>query len=566
MKKWILMVGFWLIAAIPVQAGDKFYARHEVNYTFDALGKSQVEQNIFLTNKLSNYYVSAYQILLQGDPINTISGRDSQGPLKITIEHPSPDQTVAKIAFNDQIVGKDKTLNFTLNYPGRPAAHNGQVWEVSLPKVGEGGEIDEYNLHLSVPPSFGQLAFISPTPASTTERRYNFTLDQVRQVGAVAAFGNFQAFDFTLSYELNNPNAQTAIAEIAIPPDTGYQRLIYSSIDPQPDNMTVDTDGNWLATFTVPPRQKITVTAIGQAHLLAEPTQTRPGLSLTQKQQYLQPTSYWPSADPQMVELARKLGTAEAIYNYVMNTLKYDQTRVRPGVERKGGLAALQTPSTSVCTEFTDLFITLARAAGIPAREINGYAYTTNQELRPLSLGSVFHAWPQYWNEKRQAWVSIDPTWGNTTGGVDYFNKLDFNHFAFVTHGVSDSTPTLAISSADVKYGVYKEFPPNSLSISWTAPWQIWPLMTNKSKVTIANPLGLAMYRIPLTIRTLNIVSRFAGPSEIDVLLPYAKRQFDLDIQAPLWPNFTAKKVTLLVASEAKTYNIEAKLFLAWQI
>ncbi len=29
----------------------------------------------------------------------------------------------------------------------------------------------------------------------------------------------------------------------------------------------------------------------------------------------------------------------------------------------------------------------------------------------------------------------IDPTWGATTGGVDYFETLDFDHFAFVVKG-----------------------------------------------------------------------------------------------------------------------------------
>src|SRR5690606_25222567 len=35
-------------------------------------------------------------------------------------------------------------------------------------------------------------------------------------------------------------------------------------------------------------------------------------------------------------------------------------------------------------------------------------------------------------------------TWGNTTGGVDYFSILDLNHFTFVIHGQNSETPYAA--------------------------------------------------------------------------------------------------------------------------
>ena len=35
----------------------------------------------------------------------------------------------------------------------------------------------------------------------------------------------------------------------------------------------------------------------------------------------------------------------------------------------------------------------------------------------------------------------IDPTWANTTGGIDYFNVLDFDHIAFVIKGESSDYP-----------------------------------------------------------------------------------------------------------------------------
>jgi len=94
--------------------------------------------------------------------------------------------------------------------------------------------------------------------------------------------------------------------------------------------------------------------------------------------------------------------------------------------------------------EFTDMFIAIARAAGIPTREVQGYAYTQNERLRPLSLtlesGDILHAWPEYWDNER-GWIQVDPTWGSTSGGLDFFNKLDFNHITFVQRGLSPISP-----------------------------------------------------------------------------------------------------------------------------
>src|SRR5581483_5024862 len=69
-------------------------------------------------------------------------------------------------------------------------------------------------------------------------------------------------------------------------------------------------------------------------------------------------------------------------------------------------------------------------------------AYTQNTTQRPLSLlKDILHAWPEYYDDKKMTWIMVDPTWGNTTGGVDYFNLLDFDHFVFTIDGQSSVNP-----------------------------------------------------------------------------------------------------------------------------
>jgi hypothetical protein len=166
--------------------------------------------------------------------------------------------------------------------------------------------------------------------------------------------------------------------------------------------------------------------------------------------------------------LALKLKTPYAIYQYVVDNLTYDFTRAQDNKSRIGAYDTLKNPKSAVCLEFTDLFIAIARAANIPTREINGFASTSNSRERPLSLvKDILHAWPEYYDYNLQTWTMVDPTWSNTTGGVDYFHTLDFDHFVFVIRGIDSAYPVPAggyklsdnntTKDIDVKFGT--DFP-----------------------------------------------------------------------------------------------------------
>jgi transglutaminase-like putative cysteine protease len=59
------------------------------------------------------------------------------------------------------------------------------------------------------------------------------------------------------------------------------------------------------------------------------------------------------------------------------------------------------------CTEYALLFTTLARAAGIPAREVTGLYYLGDDEK---AFGP--HAWSEVVLDGQ--WVPVDPAWGET--------------------------------------------------------------------------------------------------------------------------------------------------------
>ncbi|MEE9255065.1 MAG: transglutaminase-like domain-containing protein [Pseudomonadales bacterium] len=62
------------------------------------------------------------------------------------------------------------------------------------------------------------------------------------------------------------------------------------------------------------------------------------------------------------------------------------------------------------CTEYAELFTTLARAIGLPARTVSGLVYR-DEEGDPL----VLHAWNEVVIDGK--WFSVDPTWNEF--GID---------------------------------------------------------------------------------------------------------------------------------------------------
>jgi hypothetical protein len=60
------------------------------------------------------------------------------------------------------------------------------------------------------------------------------------------------------------------------------------------------------------------------------------------------------------------------------------------------------------CTEHSALFVALARAAGLPAREVSGYIYN-NEADNP---GFAGHAWAEVVLDG--AWIGVDPMWGES--------------------------------------------------------------------------------------------------------------------------------------------------------
>lgn len=579
------------ISAAPEITASKgeFATSYDVLYDIDESGLTTVTEKITLKNLTSESYANKFKLTIGATQISDIKASDPGGPLEVTTEKKDASTTIG-VKFNQQVAGLGKNLPWTITFKSKDFAEKaGKVWEIRTPRIAVSSSLASYNMTLSVPQSFGDLSSVSPTPKSQTSSGgkiyLTFDKNQLKESGISAYFGTNQLFDFDLSYHLENKNLMPILTSVALPPDTSFQDVIYQRIDPKPINVTLDNDGNYLAWYRLKRNERIDVKVIGSAKLYTNSKVKNPYLDESLRKKYIETQRYWEKDNPQITAKLKEIlgenppveteAKAKLIFQFVVEFLKYDPSRLEGNIERLGAVTALNNPSQAVCMEFTDLFIALARAAGIPTRELDGYAYTSNPALRPLSLSKdILHSWPEYWDEKR-GWVMIDPTWENTTGGVDYFSKLDLNHFVFVIKGSSSSDPVPAGAykyvnegTRDVKVSLSDNnfLGHSQIDISVETPSPILSGFPGKVKVKIKNSGNSFFPPTALQIKTNNLAVFSEGENPSTGIIPaFGEAEFSSKLRTKSLFDAYDDQITVLVGGQQFTKDIKVQPFILLQ-
>jgi hypothetical protein len=426
-----------------------------VKYDVAEGGQTVVNEKVTLKNNTDKFFPSSFSLLISATNIENVTASDADGPLEATVERQGKKSQIT-VKFTKQIGGKDKQYAFDLGFTSPDFVQkNGDITTVSVPKVGSAEDVGAYALSLSVPVSLGDPTFMTPEPKNQSESAgkllYVFNKDQLTQAGVLGIFGNNQTFDFALQYELNNQTILPKVESIGIPSPNAFQQILIKNIDPKPDQVSLDEDGNYRAFFRVNRREKKTITVTGLAKVNVVADKKFNPLSRAQEDQLTANKSNWDAGNPQIRSKAESLITPEdkttdqkmrKLYKYVVSTLHFDTTRMDENkFNRLGAMTALNNPDKALSAEYADLLIALARSVGIPTRQLIGVVFSNNLDLRPLSYeGKNLHTWVEYYDEEGR-WKAVDPTWESTSGGVDYFSQSLINHLAVVKRGVSSTEP-----------------------------------------------------------------------------------------------------------------------------
>ncbi|MCX6777042.1 MAG: transglutaminase domain-containing protein [Candidatus Micrarchaeota archaeon] len=197
---------------------------------------------------------------------------------------------------------------------------------------------------------------------------------------------------------------------VSVPPNTDYQ-----SVASNKPARTVDGRNSIAIIESTNPSNPFSYSISSSVNV-----KTRRTFSLPQSYQlgyserlYMQPSTRVQSDDADIKSLARNITANSSddferiakIGIWVNSQMSYDMSIAGLLKDSKWILSNKK----GVCTEYSTLFVTLARAAGIPARFVTGFAYDENK-----SEWSG-HSWAEVYIGK---WVPVDATW-NEIGYLD---------------------------------------------------------------------------------------------------------------------------------------------------
>lgn len=446
-KIFIVSIFFFLFSASPIEARE-YKTSYVVDYFVSGLNQeieTRVSYEIKVSHLRSDVYVKKYSLIFPSSfKIKDIAAKDEKGIVQPKVKTSAEDISL-DLEFNNPNIGKDSENVMQLSFvQDNLFRKSGNIWETMLPIVND--EYSDYVVRLHLPDTEKKISIAKPVPENiinekdTNSRTIVWKNPTTKTIYAV--FGDKQVYNADLSYHLENPKIIPVYTDVAFPPDNLYQKIFISDIKPRPDKVFIDEDGNYMGRYYLKPKEKKSVVFKAYIELFTKPREAlvkETTRSVEKQTKYLlTENKYWKLSSPAQFA---NLKTPKMIYDFVVDKLNYNFDRAANNISRLGAEKALLNPTNAVCVEFTDLFIAIARENGVMTREIEGYGFSSDQRLRPISLVSdVLHAWPEYYDPSVKLWIPIDPTWEKTSG-IDYFSSFDFNHIAFAIHGKRPDYP-----------------------------------------------------------------------------------------------------------------------------
>jgi len=145
---------------------------------------------------------------------------------------------------------------------------------------------------------------------------------------------------------------------------------------------------------------------------------------------------------------ATDINKAEALYNHLVNTMKYDKTGL--GWGNGDALYACEARSGN-CTDIHSLFIGMARSQGIPSRFVMGFPVPDDYGKQEIP---GYHCWAEFYVEGH-GWVPVDISEAIKRPEKQeyFFGRVDANRVAF-TIG-RDIRIATSLASETLNYFIY---------------------------------------------------------------------------------------------------------------
>lgn len=515
LTKFLSAIAIFFLTANPVFAND-FATQIHKTYTITSTG-ANVDQKITITNLNDLVFPKSFTLHLYSDQLNNFSITDSQNkPAKHNLSH-FGSTTKVEISFSTPIVGKNKSQAYQLSYTHPKAKPDPNFPQYIIEKHLFSPAQETVATTIIIPKTICDQPIIYPSDLTVQEESTfkTITLEPQRSNPAVSIFCQPKRYlETTLGYNLSNPSLTPIETQIALPPDTSSQKVIFHQITPEPIKLTTDIDGNRIATYKLEPKQAAKVEVI--THMEINPYTSTFKDPVPDQRIYTNSQSFWPTTHPKIKQLAKDLTDIKSIYDYLVQHTKYNPDQFSQNQTRHGGNQIHIAPADMSGEDFTDAFITLARTKSIPSRRVVSFITFSDPKTAPLELvNSTLHAYPEWYDSSQQTWTASDPFWQTTNPYLDYWPNTDLYRITLVINGFSDSSPHPP-TSITVKDIPSFSVPPPHLSATLTKPL-LSHLLSGKTNLIITNTGTSALHQQTFSLQNNNDTLETISIDRLDI-------------------------------------------------
>jgi transglutaminase-like putative cysteine protease len=327
-----------------------------------------------------------------------------------------------------------------------------------------------FDTYVNVSKILPEINFVIPvqkeTSTSSTYTRYYFDYESLVDKYIWVQIGRKQYYKFAITQNVNATDSSSVYTNeyrLIVPRDIDepqiYQKVYFTKIDPAPNYVEEDEDGNIVLIIKKPATENSDITIEGYAEVgrnSVEINKTSGDLQDIDQgafERYLiedrylvdgnLESHYWQvnsslikdRVESVVVEDENIISISQKLYDHVISTIDYSKVKRFGLNERQGALKTLNG-GAAVCMEYSDLFLTMTRNVGIPTRAVFGYGYDSKIQNDKQEA----HQWVQIYLPKLAQWASIDVTWGES--GLK-MSEGNLNHFFTHVATVNPDTPAL---------------------------------------------------------------------------------------------------------------------------
>lgn len=502
-------------AAAKIAAAD-FATQVQQTYTLTSTG-AQVSQIITITNLTDLLYPKGYSLFLYSDHIQNLDITDQNNHSTEFNQTPVAGNTKIDIPFTQAVVGKNQSQTYRLEYTNPSVLPNPDFPQYIIDNPIAFKPDETITTTVIIPKNICPEPLVYPLNlqlnAQDTFASLTYNQKQLNRAVTISC-RSIHSLDFTLTYQLANPALTPIETQITLPPDTSSQRILFRHLEPEPFRLEVDADGNRIASYKLEPKQSVVVTVDASAaittiqHLYQD---SNPDTASLTRDQPL-----WPSTNGQIKQLVKDLPTAEAIYNYLTQTAKYNPDQFNPSTLRHGGLQIIHKPQDFSGEDFTDAFITLCRAKGILSRRLVSYTTVSNQKITPMEYPDVnIHIYPEWFDIHTHTWIPVDPFWQVTNPGHNYWPVVDQLRLTLAINGQNDTMPYSG-NNVSLKTTNGFTFPTPTLTVGIQNSI-ISKLFPSKTNLVIDNHSNYALYQETFTLTGPDITPTQITLNRLDI-------------------------------------------------